>query len=83
MPIRPAVHHASQTTVAARNAFTAGSTWSAATGPISATSGISTIAGNGANGTYTRPSIMIASLTRPGSNGSSTQVRPWRNASAR
>ncbi len=55
-PIRPAVHQASRTTVAASPALIPDSHWSAVTGPISATSGASTSAGNGANGTYTWPS---------------------------
>ena len=50
-PIRPAAHQARKTTVAARKALTPDSIWSAVTGPTSATSGASTIAGNGANGT--------------------------------
>ncbi len=50
-PIRPATHHDSSTTVAARKALIPVSHWSAVTGPISATTGISTIAGNGAKGT--------------------------------
>ena len=50
-PIRPAVHHASSTTVAARPALIPDSHWSAVTGPMTATSGISRTAGKGANGT--------------------------------
>ncbi len=54
-PIRPATHHAASTTPAASAALIPDSHWSATTGPVSATSGMSTIAGNGANGTYARP----------------------------
>ena len=50
-PIRPDTHQASRTTIEARNALIPGSHWSAVTAPTAATSGISTIAGNGANGT--------------------------------
>ena len=39
------------TPAAARTALMPDSIWSAVTGPITATSGISAIAGNGANGT--------------------------------
>ena len=47
----PATHHASPTTAAARAALIPDSHWSAVIGPMSATRGISTMAGNGANGT--------------------------------
>ena len=50
-PIRPATHHASPTVAAASAALIPGSSWSAVTGPVIATSGISARAGNGPNGT--------------------------------
>ncbi len=50
-PIRPDTHHASRTTIEARNALMPGSSSSALTAPTAATSGTRTIAGNGANGT--------------------------------
>ena len=50
-PIRPSIHQASPTPAAASAALIPDSTWSAVTGPRSATIGISAIAGNGANGT--------------------------------
>ena len=50
-PIRPATHHASSTPNAARPALSASSQRIAVSAPTTATSGISAIAGNGANGT--------------------------------
>ncbi len=50
-PTRPSIHQQVATPSPARMAFTPDSTWSAVTGPVSATSGIRAIAGNGANGT--------------------------------
>ena len=60
--------------------------WSAVMGPMIATSGMKKIAGNGANGTYQRPSIGMTSfgpIAPTGRLAGSYQVRPWRKASAR
>ena len=50
-PIRPSSIQHSPTPPAARIALITGSTWSAVVAPMSATSGMSATAGNGANGT--------------------------------
>ena len=50
-PIRPSSHQPIPTVDAARIALTPDSISSAVTGPVIATSGMSAIAGNGANGT--------------------------------
>ncbi len=50
-PIRPETHQAMRTTIEASSALIPDSHWSATTGPVSATSGIRAMAGNGANGT--------------------------------
>ena len=54
-PMRPATHQAQSTPNAARNALIPVSHWSAVTGPVRATIGARTRAGNGANGTYISP----------------------------
>ena len=50
-PIRPVTHHARSSPNAARPALIPDSHWSAVAAPTAATSGMSTTAGNGANGT--------------------------------
>ena len=49
-PMRPGTQYARPTTPAASAALIPVSQWSAVTGPMTATSGASTMAGNGANG---------------------------------
>jgi hypothetical protein len=77
---RPANHQARPTVAAASAALIPVSHWSAICGPVIATSGISAIAGKGANGTKMCPSRRITSC---GPRRTSSQVRPCRNASAR
>ena len=60
-PTRPSSHQHIPTSTAANPAPTICSHWSSTAGPKIATGGTNTIAGNGANGTYTRPSTIALS----------------------